>query len=116
MPNDRVCNFRNDVYLTSEALRIMQKSGKPELTAADAAMLKNYKGHIDRAARFVPLWVKVAVALALGRGTMVGWTCIVLTVGEKIGKSHLTYARGAAAEITATSTIGRRTRSGCRSA
>jgi PiT family inorganic phosphate transporter len=84
----------------------MQKSGKPEFAAADAAVLKNYKSHIDRATRFIPLWVKVAVALALGLGTMVGWKRIVVTVGEKIGKNHLTYAQGAAAEITAMATIG----------
>jgi PiT family inorganic phosphate transporter len=106
VPNDQVRNFRNDMYLTSEALRIMQKSGKPQLAAADVAVLKNYKGHIDRATRFIPLWVKVAVALALGLGTMVGWKRIVVTVGEKIGKNHLTYAQGAAAEITAMATIG----------
>jgi len=106
VPNDQVRNFRNDMYLASEALRIMQKSGKPQLAAADVAVLKNYKNHIDRATRFIPLWVKVAVALALGLGTMVGWKRIVVTVGEKIGKNHLTYAQGAAAEITAMATIG----------
>jgi len=106
VPNDKVRNFRNDMYLASEALRIMQKSGKPQLAAADVAVLKNYKTHIDLATRFIPLWVKVAVALALGLGTMVGWKRIVVTVGEKIGKNHLTYAQGAAAEITAMATIG----------
>jgi len=106
VPNEQVRNFRNDMYLASEALRIMQKSGKPQLAAADVAVLKNYKSHIDRATRFIPLWVKVAVALALGLGTMVGWKRIVVTVGEKIGKNHLTYAQGAAAEITAMATIG----------
>jgi len=106
VPRTHVRNFRNDMYLVSEALRLMQKSGKPTLAAADVAVLKNYKGHIDRATRFIPLWVKVAVALALGLGTMVGWKRIVVTVGEKIGKSHLTYAQGAAAEITAMATIG----------
>jgi len=106
VPNDQVRNFRNDMYLTSEALRIMQKTGKPELATADVAVLKNYKSHIDRATRFIPLWVKVAVAIALGLGTMVGWKRIVVTVGEKIGKNHLTYAQGAAAEITAMATIG----------
>jgi PiT family inorganic phosphate transporter len=50
--------------------------------------------------------VKVAVALALGMGTMIGWKRIVITVGEKIGKEHLTYGQGAAAEITAMATIG----------
>ena len=106
VPNDQVRNFRNDMYLASEAIRLMQKSGKPQLAAADVAILKNYKTHIDRATRFIPLWVKVAVALALGLGTMVGWKRIVITVGEKIGKNHLTYAQGAAAEITAMATIG----------
>jgi inorganic phosphate transporter, PiT family len=106
VPRTQVRNFRNDMYLVSEALRLMQKSGKPALAAADVAVLKNYKGHLDRATRFIPLWVKVAVALALGLGTMVGWKRIVVTVGEKIGKNHLTYAQGAAAEITAMATIG----------
>jgi PiT family inorganic phosphate transporter len=106
VPHEQVRNFRNDMYLVSEALRLMQKSGKPTLAAADVAVLKNYKGHIDKATRFIPLWVKVAVALALGLGTMVGWKRIVVTVGEKIGKNHLTYGQGAAAEITAMATIG----------
>ena len=106
VPREHVRNFRNDMYLVSEALRLMQKSGKPQFAAADVAVLKNYKSHIDRATRFIPLWVKVAVALALGLGTMIGWKRIVVTVGEKIGKNHLTYAQGAAAEITAMATIG----------
>src|SRR5277367_1933102 len=106
VPHGQVRNFRNDMYLVSEAIRLMQKSGKPAIAAADAAVLKNYKSHIDKATRFIPLWVKVAVALALGLGTMVGWKRIVVTVGEKIGKNHLTYAQGAAAEITAMATIG----------
>jgi inorganic phosphate transporter, PiT family len=106
VPREQVRNFRNDMYLVSEALRIMQKSGKPTFAAGDLTILKNYKGHIDKATRFIPLWVKVAVALALGLGTMVGWKRIVVTVGEKIGKNHLTYAQGAAAEITAMATIG----------
>jgi inorganic phosphate transporter, PiT family len=106
VPHDQVRNFRNDMYLMSEGIRLMQKSKKPEMSAADVAVLKNYKGHIDKATRFIPLWVKVAVALALGLGTMVGWKRIVVTVGEKIGKNHLTYAQGAAAEITAMATIG----------
>ncbi len=106
VPHERVRNFRNDMYLMSEALRLMQRSGTPVLAAADVAVLKNYKTHIDHATRFIPLWVKIAVALALGLGTMVGWKRIVVTVGEKIGKNHLTYAQGAAAEITAMATIG----------
>jgi inorganic phosphate transporter, PiT family len=105
VPQTQVRNFRNDMYAVSEALRLMQKSGNPKFSTADAAILKNYKTHIDNATKFIPSWVKVAVALALGMGTMIGWKRIVVTVGEKIGKDHLTYGQGAAAEITAMATI-----------
>jgi PiT family inorganic phosphate transporter len=106
VPPEQTRNYRNDMYVISEALRIMKKSGKPEISAADNKVLANYKTHIDLATRFIPTWVKVAVAIALGLGTMIGWKRIVVTVGEKIGKDHLTYAQGAAAEITAMLTIG----------
>jgi PiT family inorganic phosphate transporter len=106
VPQDKVRNFRNDMYVVSEGLRLMQKSGKPQFSTADQAVIVNYKKHIDNATKFIPSWVKVAVALALGMGTMIGWKRIVVTVGEKIGKDHLTYGQGAAAEITAMCTIG----------
>jgi PiT family inorganic phosphate transporter len=106
VPADQVRNFRNDMYLLSEALRLMQTSGVPPIGPADWRVLSNYKKHLDAATKFIPGWVKVAVALALGLGTMVGWKRIVVTVGEKIGKDHLTYGQGAAAEITAAATIG----------
>jgi PiT family inorganic phosphate transporter len=105
VPQDHVPNFRNSMYVVSEALRLMQKSGQPKFTAAEQAQLANYKKHIDAATKFIPTWVKVAVAIALGLGTMVGWKRIVVTVGEKIGKNHLTYAQGASAEIVAMATI-----------
>jgi hypothetical protein len=76
------------------------------MSDSDAAILANYKKFLDKSTKFIPTWVKVAVALALGLGTMIGWKRIVVTVGEKIGKTHLTYAQGAAAEITAMITIG----------
>src|SRR5271165_4305247 len=106
IPNDRVRNFRNDMYVASEALRLMKKSGQPAITASDWEGLDNYKKHVDASTRFIPGWVKVSVAMALGLGTMIGWKRIVVTVGEKIGKEHLTYGQGAAAEITAMFTIG----------
>ena len=105
VPPDQQANVRNDMYVISEALRLMQKSGKPVLAVADKAALVNYKKHLDLATKFIPTWVKVAVALALGLGTMVGWKRIVVTVGEKIGKQHLTYAQGASAELVAACTI-----------
>jgi len=98
-------NVRNDMYLISEALRLEGKSHAAHFSAADEKVLANYKKHLDTATKFIPAWVKVIVALALGLGTMVGWKRIVVTVGEKIGKEHLTYAQGAAAEIMAYLTI-----------
>src|SRR5271169_4039740 len=106
IPNDQIRNFRNDMYIASEALRLMKKSHQPTITATDWEGLDNYKKHVDASTRFIPGWVKVAVAMALGMGTMIGWKRIVVTVGEKIGKEHLTYGQGAAAEITAMLTIG----------
>jgi inorganic phosphate transporter, PiT family len=106
VPHDRVRNFRNDMYVVSETLRLMKKNQPTVISAADWGTLDNYKKHVDGATRFIPGWVKVAVALALGLGTMIGWKRIVVTVGEKIGKDHLTYGQGAAAEITAMFTIG----------
>jgi len=106
VPQTMMPNFRNDMYITSEALRLMKSSGKPAFTAADQMVLDTYKKHVDAATKFIPTWVKVAVAMALGLGTMIGWKRSVVTVGEKIGKQHLTYAQGAAAEITAMLTIG----------
>ncbi len=107
VPQDQVRNLRNDMYLVSEALRLMKKTKKPAISPTDWTILDNYKkNHVDLATKFIPTWVKVAVAIALGLGTMVGWKRIVVTVGEKIGKDHLTYGQGAAAEITAMATIG----------
>ena len=107
VPSTMQSNVRNQMYLVSETLRLLPKAaGAPKISAADAGVLKNYKAFLDKSTKFIPPWVKVAVALALGLGTMVGWKRIVVTVGEKIGKTHLTYAQGAAAEITAMITIG----------
>jgi PiT family inorganic phosphate transporter len=101
-----VANVRNDMYLASEAVRFILKDNRLALTGEEAKTMKAYKASLDDATRFIPLWVKVAVAIALGLGTMVGWKRIVITVGEKIGKSHLTYAQGMSAELVAMLTIG----------
>src|SRR5262249_43989146 len=105
VPSEAVGNTRNDMYLASEAIRFLMKDKESDLTADDVATLNAYKGSLDSATKFIPTWVKIAVAIALGLGTMVGWKRIVVTVGEKIGKTHLTYAQGACAEITAAATI-----------
>jgi PiT family inorganic phosphate transporter len=105
VPAEVVGNTRNDMYLVSEAIRFLMKDKESELNAGDVATLNAYKGSLDSATKFIPTWVKIAVAIALGLGTMIGWKRIVVTVGEKIGKTHLTYGQGACAEITAAATI-----------
>ena len=98
-------NTRNDMYLASEAIRDLMKDKESDLSAEDKAALAQYKKALDGATKFIPLWVKVVVAIALGLGTMIGWRRIVVTVGEKIGKTHMTYAQGASAELVAMTTI-----------
>ncbi|MGA2485442.1 MAG: inorganic phosphate transporter [Roseiarcus sp.] len=105
-PFDKVQNMRNDMYLTSEAARILAKDKESELKPEEVSTLNAYKKQLDLSTKFIPTWVKVLVAIALGLGTMIGWKRIVITVGEKIGKTHLTYGQGAAAEIIAAATIG----------
>jgi PiT family inorganic phosphate transporter len=105
LPADLVGNTRNDMFLASEAIRFLVRNPAAGLTGDDATALLAYKRLLDDATKFIPLWVKIAVAIALGLGTMVGWRRIVITVGEKIGKSHMTYAQGAAAELVAAGTI-----------
>jgi PiT family inorganic phosphate transporter len=105
VPSKDQSNVRNDMYVAGEAIRIMQKNKQPAFSKDEAAALAAYKSQVDKATKFIPTWVKIAVALALGMGTMVGWKRIVVTVGEKIGKEHLTYAQGASAELVAMFTI-----------
>ena len=105
VPAQDQTNIRNNMYVASEAIRLMEKNHNPAFTASETAGLDNYKSKLDKATRFIPDWVKVAVALALGLGTMVGWKRVVVTVGEKIGKEHLTYAQGASAGLVTMATI-----------
>jgi PiT family inorganic phosphate transporter len=105
VPQGMHANVRNQMYLTSETLRLMAKSGGPAMAASDVAVLSSYQGYLNKSTKFIPTWVKVAVALALGMGTMIGWRRIVVTVGEKIGKSRMTYAQGAVAQLVAMGTI-----------
>ncbi len=105
VPLASVSNVRNQMYLASEAIRLLTKRKEGNLDKPATDNVKAMKAELDRSTKFIPLWVKVAVAIALGLGTMVGWKRIVVTVGEKIGKTHLTYAQGASAELVAMATI-----------
>ena len=106
VPAGQMVNIRNEMYLVSEGLRLLGKSSSIAISDADKGTIAAYKKQLDNSTKFIPTWVKVAVAIALGLGTMIGWKRIVVTVGERIGKTHLTYAQGASAELVAMGTIG----------
>jgi PiT family inorganic phosphate transporter len=97
-------NVRTDMFLVAETLRRADKA-HVKFDKGVGDLLKDFHKKLDTGTRHIPVWVGFAVALALGLGTMVGWKRIVVTVGERIGKSHLTYGQGAAAEIVAAGTI-----------
>ena len=105
VPAEATSNIRNDMYLVLDAARLITAKPRADWNEADTAALKDYKSRLEAGTRFIPLWVKIAVAIALGLGTMVGWKRIVVTVGEKIGKQHMTYGMGATAELVAAGTI-----------
>lgn len=102
IPADARWSFREAVLRLDEALNGMESAGAP---AESIARLRADRARISPLTEYAPPWVIMAVALSLGIGTMVGWKRIVVTVGEKIGKTHLTYGQGAAAELVAMITI-----------
>jgi len=95
---------RSHIYLVSAAIAKIGKLHGFE-SKSDAKSLGAYQKQLDTTTNYIPLWVKIAVALFLGFGTMIGWKRIVVTIGERIGKTHMTYAEGASAEIVAYATI-----------
>ena len=106
IPEAEVSSLRNDMYLSTTAFKGLDKAKLlPEFDGQQQKVVKEYRSSLDSFLQYIPTWVKVAVALALGLGTMVGWKRIVVTVGERIGKEHMTYGQGMSAELVAMSTI-----------
>ncbi len=103
LPGQQRLAFRVTTQEQVTALKALSKN--PQVAPEQRAILEQCTEQLQSRLQYVSTWVKVAVALALGLGTMVGWKRIVVTVGEKIGKTHLTYAQGAAAELMAATTI-----------
>ncbi|MBX7221937.1 MAG: inorganic phosphate transporter [Blastocatellia bacterium] len=106
IPKDNRWRLRSDILLIDDAVKKLQKGKKLNLSEADAKQLKSAQSQLHSLTEYAPSWVLIAVALSLGIGTMIGWERIVITVGAKIGKEHLTYAQGASAELVAMSAIG----------
>jgi phosphate/sulfate permease len=85
---------------------LKQTEGKPGLlNKTDLSILRSNVKKIKTHTEYAPRWVILLVSVSLGLGTMIGWKNIVVTIGEKIGKTHLTYAQGASAQLIAASTI-----------
>ena len=106
LPAGQVPALRNEMYLAAETIKHLQADATLALPAATRQNLQSLRSSLDAATQFIPTWVKIAVALALGLGTMVGWRRIVATLGEKIGKHPLNYAQGVSAQLVAMGTIG----------
>ena len=106
IPETEISIIRNDMYLSTTAFKGLDKNEQlPAMSADQTKTVKAYRDNLDSFLQYIPTWVKVAVALALGLGTMVGWKRIVVTVGERIGKDHMTFGQGMSAELVAMSTI-----------
>ncbi|MBI0421403.1 inorganic phosphate transporter [Acinetobacter sp. ACIN00229] len=106
IPEAEISEIRNDMYLSTTSFKRLDKANAlPKMDQSQEKLVKEYRSSLDSFLQYIPTWVKVAVALALGLGTMVGWKRIVVTVGERIGKHHMTYGQGMSAELVAMSTI-----------
>jgi PiT family inorganic phosphate transporter len=97
---------RKDVMVMDRNLSEIAKKDEVKLSSGEKKTLKDELKKVREVTDYSPRWVILMISLSLGLGTMIGWKRIVKTIGEKIGKEHLTYAQGASAEIVAASTIG----------
>lgn len=109
IPKEERLSVRRDLLLINSNMNKIVEDEGANLSTNQLALMRKSLGEESGLRRFTdyaPLWVILMVALSLGLGTMIGWRRIVVTVGEKIGKQHLTYAQGASAELVAASMIG----------
>ncbi len=90
----------------SKAMKVFTEDESLVPNKANRNEIKSELKPFTAAVEFAPYWAVIAISLALGLGTMIGWKRIVVTIGEKIGKSHMSYAQGATAELIAMTTIG----------
>lgn len=96
---------RKDIMVVDRNMKSLLDKEELIISESDRKTLKEEIKSIRSITDYSPTWVIMMIAISLGLGTMIGWKRIVKTIGEKIGKEHLTYAQGASAELVAASTI-----------
>jgi len=101
VPLSERARLRNSLYSLDKELKALEKK-----FPQSASVIREERKNLMKMTEYAPIWVLVMIAMSLGVGTMIGWKRIVITIGEKIGKTHLTYAQGAVSELVAMSTIG----------
>jgi phosphate/sulfate permease len=97
---------RKDIMVMDRNLKSLLDKAEIKVSGAEKAIVSDEMKKVRKITDYSPTWVIIMISISLGLGTMIGWKRIVKTIGEKIGKEHLTYAQGAAAELVAASTIG----------
>lgn len=105
IPSTQKMEFRATVLRLDKNLQSLQRSSDVAISGKDRRLLGTATAGLKKYTDYAPGWVTVLISLSLGLGTMIGWKRIVKTLGEKIGKEHLTYAQGATSELVAASTI-----------
>jgi len=106
IPRAERFEVRKDILLIDRNMRDLLKKDEVRLSGVDRSTLTGALKELRKTTDYAPFGVVAMISLSLGLGTMIGWKRIVKTIGEKIGKQHLTYAQGASAELVATITIG----------
>ena len=99
-------DLRKDIVKVTKSAEKLLKSENVAISKADSSSLKKEIDAAKKLVEFAPSWVIIMISICLGLGTMIGWKRIVKTIGEKIGKQHMSYAQGASAEIVAAIGIG----------
>jgi PiT family inorganic phosphate transporter len=106
IPHANRFGVRKNVMIMDKGIKTLIKNDDVAISDADEKILESNMKSVRKVTDYSPGWVLLIISLSLGLGTMIGWKRIVKTIGEKIGKEHLTYAQGASAEMVASATIG----------
>lgn len=106
IPEENRFSLRSELINVNNNLKEITKRYPEQFSTEELAIIKSSLSELKPFTEYSPIWVLVMISTSIGLGTMIGWKRIVVTIGEKIGKQHLTYAQGASAEMVAATTIG----------